>query len=312
MATRLTDLTASAGTAIHDSSEVWIDEYNSETATMTSADPGVVTITSHGLVANNIVVFTTTGALPNNITAGTNYYVLATGLTSDDFQVSDTAGGVAIDTTSGVQSGTHTATYYVSRKLSGLDLKTILGNASYKETFTPGSVTVANTITHGLNTTDLVVELWDVDTNEQVFADLGNRTATTVDVTFNVNPTGNVDIVIVSSGGTVAVDARPYKVLTGIISQAGTGAPTITVLENTLGVLPVWSYVSVGNYRFTSTALFTASKTVVFTGFGSGQLGAVINWTHTANYVQLYGGNVAASYADDLFASTSFEVRVYD
>ena len=312
MATRLTDLTAFTGTAIDDLDEFWIDDYNSLTATMTSANPGVVTVTGHGLVANNIVVFTTTGALPNNVTPSTNYYVIASGLTTDDFQISATAGGVAIDMTSGTQSGVHTCTYYVSRKMSGADLKTLLGNVGYSETFTPATVAVANTITHSLDSTDIIVELWDATSGEQLFADLDNRTANTVDVTFGVNPAGDVRIVVLANGGTIATDSRPYKVLTGIITQAGTAAPTITVLENTMGVLPVWSYVSVGNYRFTSTGLFTTAKTVVFTQMGSGTLGAVLNYTTTANYIQLYAGNLAGSYADDLFASSSFEVRVYN
>jgi hypothetical protein len=312
MATRLTDLTAFAGTAIDDLDEFWIDDYNSLTATMTSANPGVVTVTAHGLVANNIVVFTTTGALPNNITPSANYYVISTGLTANEFQVSATAGGAAIDTTSGVQSGVHTATYYVSRKMSGAQIKDLLGNVGYSETFTPGTVSVANTITHDLNTTDIMVELWDVVSGEQLFADLDNRTTTTVDVTFSVNPAGDVRIVVLSNGGTIATDSRPYKVFTATINQAGTNAPTMTVMENTLGVLPTWSYQSVGNYRFNSSGLFTVGKTVVFISFGGGTLGAVLNWTSTLNYVQLYAGNLSASFADDLFGTTSFEVRVYN
>jgi hypothetical protein len=310
MATRLTDLTASAGTAIHDSSEIWIDEYNSETATITSASPGVVTITAHGLVANNIVVFTTTGALPNNITAGTNYYVLATGLTSDDFQVSATAGGVAIDTTSGTQSGTHTGTYYVSRKLSGLDLKALLGNASYNQTFTPSTVTVANTITHNLNTTDLVIELWDVDTNEQVFGDLGNRTANTVDVTFDVNPTGNVRIVIVSSGGVIASDPRPYGVMWGLITQVGVDAPTFLVQENTIGVAPVFAYVSTGRYTCTMTGQFTLDKTVGITSLASGSVNKNVQIVRANNNSMDILVWVDTSLTDGNLSSQYFEIRV--
>lgn len=78
------------------------------TATITIASPGVVTWTGHGLSANDVVKFSTTGALPTGITAGTTYYVRSTGLTTDTFQISTTAGGSAVNT-SGSQSGTHTA-----------------------------------------------------------------------------------------------------------------------------------------------------------------------------------------------------------
>lgn len=76
--------------------------------TVTIATPGVFTWTAHGLVANTPIVFSTTGALPTGITAGVTYYVAAAGLTANSFSVSATPGGAAI-TTSGTQSGVHTA-----------------------------------------------------------------------------------------------------------------------------------------------------------------------------------------------------------
>ena len=77
------------------------------TATMTIASPCVVSKTTHGLTAGDRVSFTTSGTLPTGITAGTSYYVIAAGLTADDFEISATQGGSAINT-SGSQSGTHT------------------------------------------------------------------------------------------------------------------------------------------------------------------------------------------------------------
>lgn len=76
------------------------------TVTITIASPGVVSWTAHGLVAGTPVIFSTTGALPTGLTAGTVYYVLAPN--ANDFTVSATSGGAAINTT-GSQSGTHTA-----------------------------------------------------------------------------------------------------------------------------------------------------------------------------------------------------------
>lgn len=78
----------------------------SATATISIASPGVVTWTSHGLLANDPVKFSTTGALPTGLTAGTTYYV-KTVLTADTFTLSATSGGTVI-ATSGSQSGTHT------------------------------------------------------------------------------------------------------------------------------------------------------------------------------------------------------------
>ena len=76
------------------------------TATITVAAPGVVTTSAHGLSDGQLVYLTTTGALPTGLTAGTSYYVVNS--TSTTFQLATTRGGTGI-TTTGTQSGTHTA-----------------------------------------------------------------------------------------------------------------------------------------------------------------------------------------------------------
>jgi len=74
--------------------------------TVTIASPAVVSLTNHSLVAGSPISFTTTGDLPTGVVAGTKYYVIAAGLTANNFQFSATLGGSAINT-SGTQSGTH-------------------------------------------------------------------------------------------------------------------------------------------------------------------------------------------------------------
>lgn len=79
------------------------------TVTVTSASPGVVTWSAHGLVANDPVIFTNSGgALPTGITADYIYYVSATGLAAGTFQFSATVGGASVNTSS-TGTGTHTA-----------------------------------------------------------------------------------------------------------------------------------------------------------------------------------------------------------
>ncbi|HXG94150.1 MAG TPA: tail fiber protein [Blastocatellia bacterium] len=77
------------------------------TVTITIASPAVVSWTGHGLREGSPVKFSTTGSLPTGITAGVTYYVLSP--QTDSFNVAATPGGSAIST-SGSQSGTHTAT----------------------------------------------------------------------------------------------------------------------------------------------------------------------------------------------------------
>jgi len=74
--------------------------------TVTIASPGVFTRKEHGLVAGDRVIFSTSGALPTGLSANTWYWVISAGLTEDEFEVSATKTGSAINT-SGTQSGTH-------------------------------------------------------------------------------------------------------------------------------------------------------------------------------------------------------------
>ena len=307
---RLTDLVEFTDTAINDLDFFWTDEVQESTVTISIATPCVVGWTAHGLVANNQVVFSTDGALPTEIVAGTAYYVIATGLTVDSFQISLTSGGVAINTT-GAQSGVHSASSYISKKISGLKLKSILGNVAYSTTFTPGTVDVANVITHNLNTEDIVVQLWDVTNSEVIYADITFTSTTQINIKFDSNPSGQVKVIVLGKGGLTA-DSRPYKVLTGIVSQVTTGVPTIIILENTLGVTPVWSRVMAGNYQFTSVGTFTAGKTVAFLQMATGSFNSHCQVSSTINVIELVATNNALSLADDLLVSVPFEIRVYN
>ncbi len=78
------------------------------TATTPVASPGTVSLSAHGFVADDSVTFTTGGTLPTGITAGTPYYVISSGLTTNAFRISATVGGSAINFT-GTTSGTHNA-----------------------------------------------------------------------------------------------------------------------------------------------------------------------------------------------------------
>lgn len=92
------------------------------TVTITIATPAEVTFASHGLVAGNTVQFTTTGTLPTGISVGIPYYVISTGLTTNEFQISTTLNGTAVDTT-GAQSGVHTLVSTTPTALSENDTR---------------------------------------------------------------------------------------------------------------------------------------------------------------------------------------------
>ena len=56
--------------------------------------------------------------------------------------------------------------------------------------------------------------------------------------------------------------ATEPKVYIALLTQTGTDAPVATVLKNTLGGVPVWSYSNVGVYTGTLASAFTANKTI--------------------------------------------------
>lgn len=100
--------TGAAGTVVFASGFAGIT--GGATATFTSASPTVVTVTAHGYVPGQVLQFSNAGgALPTGITAATNYYVLATALAVNTFEISLTAGGAAVNTSS-TGSGTQTST----------------------------------------------------------------------------------------------------------------------------------------------------------------------------------------------------------
>lgn len=81
------------------SRNIYIAHARSSSVTVTSASPGVVSWTGHGLVAGDQVFFGGT-TVPTGVTASLPYYVISAGLTADVFEFSATAGGAAINTSS--------------------------------------------------------------------------------------------------------------------------------------------------------------------------------------------------------------------
>lgn len=74
------------------------EDARSATVTISVADPAVVTWPAHNFFAGQAVTFTAP-TLPTGITEGTVYYVLASGMTPNSFQISETSGGAPVAVT---------------------------------------------------------------------------------------------------------------------------------------------------------------------------------------------------------------------
>ena len=72
-----------------------------------SLDPtNTIAETAHGMSNDDPVRFATDGVLPTGLTEGRDYYVI--NANANDFQVSETIGGGAVQITSAAGGGTHT------------------------------------------------------------------------------------------------------------------------------------------------------------------------------------------------------------
>lgn len=105
--------TLSTGKLVPDELYYKVNYYSAATVTMTIAAPGVVTSTAHGLVSGQKIQIATTGALPTGLATGTTYWV--TVVDADTYKLSSSlanAQAATFITTSGSQSGAHTATAF--------------------------------------------------------------------------------------------------------------------------------------------------------------------------------------------------------
>lgn len=143
---------------------------DSNTVTMTIADPGVVTWTAHGQANGTPIMFTTTGALPTGITASTYYYIRSTGTNTlnlyDTAAHAITGGATGRVATTGSQSGVHTranygidvldltakvaTAYFVTRviNIARNDSKTLSGYVAYRSLPTGTSIKIYHKVNY--------------------------------------------------------------------------------------------------------------------------------------------------------------------
>lgn len=110
------------------------------------------------------------------------------------------------------------------------------------------------------------------------------------------------------------------KVYRALLAQTGAGAPTATVLENSLGGTVVWTRISAGNYEATLALAFTSNKTLIFMGSsfleGNGTVTSIKTLWGSVNVVNLYTSSLdvvgaSVALADDLLSGTEIQILVY-
>lgn len=136
--------------------------------------------------------------------------------------------------------------------------------------------------------------------------------AVTVSANLTVNSGGVLSVADVTQTG----KTNGVKIYRALLSQAGTAAPTATVLENTLGGTPTFSYNSVGSYTLTLTGAFAQTKTFFgganFTN-ADGPFSTLGMIWGTVNTISLFSvtNSGGAGAAIDAFDNIPIEIRVY-
>ena len=118
--------------------------------------------------------------------------------------------------------------------------------------------------------------------------------------------------VVESLAVTGGVDPTEPKVYVALLTQSGTDAPVSTVLKNTLGGTPVFSYVGIGQYHLTLAGAFSGTVPYkCYTDVSNDiayyfQISKIDN-----NIINISSRENASDPLNDILASTPIKIEVY-
>jgi hypothetical protein len=107
--------------------------------------------------------------------------------------------------------------------------------------------------------------------------------------------------------------SRPYKVYSALLTQTGTAAPTVSILENTLGGTVVLARTGVGSYTASLTGAFTLDKTACLAQKqASGSVDGFLHISRTDNNTVTIVTALAGGSSDGIMNGATIEIRVYN
>ena len=125
--------------------------------------------------------------------------------------------------------------------------------------------------------------------------------------------TTNLTVSQTLNGRTISDILPTYKKYIALITQSSTSAPTVIVLENTIGPI-IWTRTAVGVYFGTLTGAFTASKTYV-TLSNVERNSIVLSKRRDNNSIEINTTNLhspTAAHHDTHLLKNTLEIRVYE
>lgn len=119
---------------------------------------------------------------------------------------------------------------------------------------------------------------------------------------------------------------QEYKVYTALLTQSGTDAPVATVLSNTIGEVPIWSYSDIGLYLLTLPNAWVSNKTVIIPPSNANNTGGAVSSfmqvfgvaINSTSVIKLTVGKMDTGYGviqgsdNYLYSPNKIEIRVYN
>ncbi len=111
-----------------------------------------------------------------------------------------------------------------------------------------------------------------------------------------------------------------YKKFVATVNQTGSNAPTMTILENTFGVVPTWEYVSQGQYDLVfPDNTFPDESKIVTIEKAKGSAGTLVSHSaagfaldNNSNSTIKYFVFLNGDYVDTWLYNAPIEIRVYE
>ena len=101
------------------------------------------------------------------------------------------------------------------------------------------------------------------------------------------------------------------KEFEALVTQSGTDAPTAIILKNTLGDMPIFTYVSVGVYNMTLAGTFVDGKTIKQITPQDQAFSVGIQHGMGDGVLTISSGHTVSGVSDDILANTSLSIKVY-